>query len=93
MLQLAFIRQNAELVKERLALRNFAEMDLVDKIVGLDDQRKRLQFESDTVQSKLNAQAKEIGLLMAKGQKDNADAQRREVAGLKAIASSRSPNN
>jgi seryl-tRNA synthetase len=84
MLQLAFIRQNTELVKERLVLRNFAEMDLVDKIVGLDDQRKRLQFESDTTQSKLNALAKEIGVLMSKGQKDNADAQRREVAGLKA---------
>jgi seryl-tRNA synthetase len=84
MLQLAFIRQNTDLVKERLGLRNFAEMDLVDKIVGLDDKRKRLQFESDTTQSKLNAQAKEIGILLAKGEKDNADAQRLEVAGLKA---------
>jgi seryl-tRNA synthetase len=85
MLQLAFIRQNTELVKERLALRNFTDIELVDKIVGVDDQRKRLQFESDTTQSKLNAQAKEIGLLMAKGQKEDAETRRQEVAGLKAI--------
>jgi seryl-tRNA synthetase len=85
MLQLAFIRQNTELVKERLALRNFTDIELVDKIVGVDDQRKRLQFESDTTQSKLNAQAKEIGLLMAKGQKEDAENRRQEVAGLKAI--------
>jgi seryl-tRNA synthetase len=84
MLQLAFIRQNTELVKERLALRNFLEIDLVDKIVEIDDRRKRLQFESDTTQSKLNAQAKEIGMLIAKGQKEDTETQRREVASLKA---------
>jgi seryl-tRNA synthetase len=73
-----------DLVKERLAVRNFSEMDLVDKIVALDDQRKKLQMQSDTTQSKLNVQAKEIGQLMAKGQKDEAEAKKQEVADLKA---------
>jgi seryl-tRNA synthetase len=84
MLQVAFIRQNVELVKERLAVRNFAETDLVDTIVQLDDQRKKLQLESDTTQSKINASSKEIGQLMAKGQKEEAEAKKQTVADLKA---------
>jgi len=84
MLQVAFIRQHVEFVKERLAVRNFKETDLVDTIVGLDDQRKKLQLESDTTQSKINAHSKEIGQLMAKGQKEQAEEKKQEVATLKA---------
>jgi seryl-tRNA synthetase len=84
MLQLAFIRQHTELVKERLAVRNFKETGLVDTIVALDDRRKKLQQESETTQSRLNTQSKEIGQLMAKGQKDEAGAIKAEVATLKA---------
>jgi seryl-tRNA synthetase len=84
MLQVAFIRQNVEFVKGRLAVRNFKEIDLVDVIVRLDDQRKKLQLESDTTQSKINAHSKEIGQLMAKGQKEEAEAKKQEVATLKA---------
>lgn len=84
MLQVAFIRQNVEFVKERLAVRNFNEIDLVDVIIRLDDQRKKLQLESDTSLSKLNIHSKEIGQLMAKGQKEAAEAKKQEVAALKA---------
>jgi seryl-tRNA synthetase len=84
MLQVAFIRQNIDFVKERLAVRNFAETDLVDDIVRLDDQRRKLQLESDTAQSRINALSKEIGQLMAKGQKAGAEAKKQEVASLKA---------
>ncbi len=84
MLQVAFIRQNVEFVKERLGVRNFKEPGLVDSIVGLDDQRKKLQLESDTTQSRINAHSKEIGQLMAKGQKEEAEAKKQDVASLKA---------
>jgi seryl-tRNA synthetase len=83
MLQAAFIRQNVELVKERLAVRNFKETGLVDEVVRLDDLRKKLQLESDNIQSRINACSKEIGQLMGKGQKDNAEAKKQEVANLK----------
>lgn len=83
MLQLAFIRQNTALVKERLAIKNFATPELVDSILQLDDQRKKLQLESDTTQSKINTISKEIGQLMAKGEKDKAETQKKEVATLK----------
>ncbi|MDP4149502.1 MAG: serine--tRNA ligase [Bacteroidota bacterium] len=83
MLQLAFIRQNPEGVKERLAVKNFPEIALVDTIIALDDQRKKGQLESDGTQAKINAHSKEIGQLMARGQKDEAEAKKQEVAALK----------
>lgn len=84
MLQVAFIRQNVDFVKERLAVRNFPEPQLVDSIVRLDDQRKKLQLESDTTQSRINALSKEIGHLMAKGNKEAAEQKKTEVTALKA---------
>lgn len=83
MLQVAFIRQHTELVKERLTIKNFKDLQLVDEIISLDDERKKLQLESENAQSKLNSSAKEIGQLMAKGQKAEADAKKQEVATLK----------
>ncbi|MBS1935104.1 MAG: serine--tRNA ligase, partial [Bacteroidetes bacterium] len=83
MLQLAFIRQNAEFVKERLRIKNFTESDLVDAIVQLDDQRKKAQSEFDNTQAKINAASKEIGQLMAKGEKVTAENKKQEVASLK----------
>jgi seryl-tRNA synthetase len=90
MLQLALIRQNPEFVKERLAVRNFAETALVDTIVNLDDRRKKLQLESDTTQSRINTLSKEIGGLMARANKEGgqndaklAAQKKEEVAALK----------
>lgn len=83
MLQLSFIRQNLELVKERLAVRNFKEPHIVEEILQLDDERKKLQQQSEQTQSKLNISAKEIGQLMAKGLRDEAEKKKEEVASLK----------
>jgi seryl-tRNA synthetase len=83
MLQLQVLRQNTEAVKKRLAFRNFTETDLVDAILLLDDQRKKLQTEFDSNQAKVNSTSKEIGALMAKGQKDEAENKKHEVAALK----------
>lgn len=85
MLQIPFIRQNPQLVKERLAIRNFKEINIVDEIVALDDERKKLQLEFDTTQSKLNAAAKEIGQLMAKGEKQKAESLKQEVVASKSL--------
>jgi len=84
MLQAAFIRQNVDFVKERLGVRNFADLGLVDTVVALDDQRRKLQLESDNTLSKINAFSKEIGSLMGKGQKAEAEQKKQEVAALKA---------
>ena len=83
MLQVAFIRNNPALVKERLAIRNFKELNLVDTIISLDDERKKLQFEFDETQSKINTASKEIGQLMAKGEKAETEKRKEDVATLK----------
>jgi seryl-tRNA synthetase len=83
MLQLAVIRQNPEWIKERLGVKNFPETNLIDAIISLDDQRKKLQLEFDNNQAKLNSTSKEIGALMSKGKKDEAEEKKKEVASLK----------
>ncbi len=83
MLTLQQIRQNPADVKAGLLKKHFAEPDLVDTILAIDDQRKKLQLESDNLLSKVNSTSKEIGLLMGKGQKEEAEAKKKEVAELK----------
>ncbi len=83
MLDIRFIRDNKESVKERLTIKNFKELNIVDEVISLDDHRKKLQTESDTIQSKLNTASKEIGQLMAKSEKENAEQKKQEVAQLK----------
>lgn len=85
MLQLQVLRQNPDWVKERLAIKHFKDLTLVDEIIAMDDQRKKSQLEFDTTQSKINAASKEIGQLMAKGQKEEAEAKKAEVASLKSL--------
>ena len=83
MLAVGFIRNNIDLVKERLNVKNFKQTVLVDQIVQLDDQRKKLQFEIDEKQAKLNISAKEIGGLMSRSDTKGADEKKKEVAILK----------
>jgi seryl-tRNA synthetase len=79
MLQLATLRNNTELVKERLAIKNFKETNLVDEIIALDDERKKFTFQFDETKAKINAASKEIGMLMGKGQKEEVENRKREV--------------
>lgn len=83
MLQLNVIRQNPELIKQRLAVKYFADASLVDELLLWDEKRKQYQHEQDTLQSKINAASKEIGQLMAKGNKEAAESKKQEVASLK----------
>lgn len=83
MLQVSVLRANPEEVKKRLAVKHFKQPTMVDTIIGLDDERKKLQLDFDTAQAKINAASKEIGKLMAQGNKEAAEAMKVEVAGLK----------
>ncbi len=80
MLQVPFIRQHADLVKERLAFRNFNKIELIDEIVNLDDKRKKLQFEKDELLGKINSISKEVGLLMKAGDMEGATNKKAEGA-------------
>ncbi len=85
MLQVNFIKANREEVLEGLKKKHFSEISLVDNIISLDDERKKLQFELDERQSKINTFSKEIGQLMAKGENRLAEEKKLEVASLKGL--------
>ena len=79
MLQVNFIRQNTVLVKERLSIKHFGDTSIVDKIVELDEQVRKLKVETETLQASLNTASKEIGMLMGKGEKEAAENKKQEV--------------
>ncbi|MEO8769432.1 MAG: serine--tRNA ligase [Ferruginibacter sp.] len=83
MLQVNYIRQNPALVKERLAWRNFAKIELVDSILQTDEELRKIRTESENLQASINALSKEVGMLMAKGDKETAEQKKQEVAALK----------
>ena len=84
MLQVNVLRNNTAGVKKRLAIKYFNQPELVDTIISLDDERKRLQAEFDNTQATVNAASKEIGKLMAQGKKEEAESGKRDVANWKA---------
>jgi len=84
MLQIQVLRQNPTAVKEKLAIKNYTDLSLIDTIIALDDERKKTQLEFDNNQAIVNITSKAIGGLMAKGQKEEAEAKKQKVATLKA---------
>jgi seryl-tRNA synthetase len=80
MLQVTVLRQETEKVKERLAVKLFKQPELVDRIIALDDERKKLQASFDETQAKVNSASKEIGKLMSQGNKDGAEQLKADVA-------------
>jgi len=84
MLTLKVLRDNPEKVIERLAVKNFDAREIVEKVIALDDKRKALQTESDSLLSEQKKAAAAIGMLMKQGKKDEAEAAKKEVASLKA---------
>ena len=83
MLQINFIRQNTELVKQKLKVKHFADTSLVDTVLEIDEQVRKLKVESETLQAGLNAASKEIGMLMGKGEKEAAETKKQEVVQFK----------
>ena len=84
MLQLNVLRNNTADVKKRLAIKQFNQPELVDRIIALDDERKKVQAEFDATQAKVNAASKEIGKMMGQGKKEEAERIKTEVANWKA---------
>jgi seryl-tRNA synthetase len=79
MLQINYIRQNAAIVKERLAIKNFGQINLVDELIVQDEEIRKQKVSTEALQAAVNTASKEIGALMAKGDADAANAKRAEV--------------
>ncbi len=83
MLQVNYIRENRENVLERLKVRNFKQLELVDQIIAIDEERRQTQTSLDSISAEANAAAKQIGELMRSGKKDEAEAVKAQTASLK----------
>src|SRR5215211_2401922 len=83
MLHVSLIKQNPEEVKRKLAVKNFKDLNLVDEIITLDEERRKLNFQFDETKAGINAASKEIGQLKSKGLHEEGDAKKKDVEVLK----------
>ena len=83
MLTLKQLRENKEEAVRRLAKKGVDAAPIIATIETLDDKRKALQVELDNCLAQQNAAAKQIGMLMGKGLREEAEAKKAEVAELK----------
>jgi seryl-tRNA synthetase len=68
MLDIKLIRENPELVKQRLATRGRGDEARIAEIAALDEKRRKLATEGDALKAERNKVSKEIGAAKAKGQ-------------------------
>ena len=84
MLDIDFLRENPDVVKENIKKKFQDEkLPLVDEVIELDTQRRLIQQEADAIRANRNKISKEIGALMAQGKKEEAEAKKAEVAANK----------
>ena len=81
MLDIKFVRENPEVVKENMRKKFQDEkLGLVDEVISLDVEARKVQMEADELRGKKNQVSKQIGALMAKGEKEAAEKAKAEVA-------------
>ena len=80
MIDIKFLRENPELVKENIK-KKFQEQKLVlvDEVVELDKESRELTLMCDELRMKRNTISKEIGALMSQGKKEEAETKKAEV--------------
>jgi seryl-tRNA synthetase len=82
MLDLNFVRDNLDKVREALTARQFPTVAL-DDFARADSERRLVIAESDQLNAERNAASRIIGALMKEGKKEEAEGQRRAVGELK----------
>lgn len=82
MLDLNYVRENIDKVREALTARR-ADTTPLDDFAKADEERRRVIAESDQLNAQRNSASREIGALMKDGKKEEANARRSEVAELK----------
>jgi len=80
MLDVKFIRDNIGLVKERLGVKNFKELNLLEEVISLDNERKLVQAKLDGTQSVINLASKQIGELIKKDKNEEIESFKKSVA-------------
>ncbi|MDD5831877.1 MAG: serine--tRNA ligase [Clostridiales bacterium] len=81
MLDIKFVRENPDVVKENIRKKFQDEkLPLVDECIALDTELRGVQQEADELRARRNRISKEIGALMAKGLKEEAEKAKAEVS-------------
>jgi seryl-tRNA synthetase len=88
MIDIKFLRENPEVVKENIRKKFQDEkLSLVDEVIALDAESRKAKQEADDLRASRNRISKEIGALMGQGKKEEAEAKKAEVAaGAKRLA-------
>lgn len=81
MLDLKFVRENPEAVKQNIR-NKFQEhkLSLVDEVIALDEEARSTQKEADEIRGNRNKVSKQIGMLMGQGKKEEAEELKAQVA-------------
>ncbi|PKM39489.1 MAG: serine--tRNA ligase [Firmicutes bacterium HGW-Firmicutes-9] len=80
MLDIKLIRTQPELVKENIKKKfQFDKLALVDEVIALDAEYREAHTRADYLRSQRNSISKSIGSMMAKGQKEEAEAAKKQV--------------
>ena len=81
MIDIKFLRENPEAVKENIKKKfQDSKLPLVDEVIALDAESRKTKQEADDLRANRNKLSKEIGALMAQGKKEEAEAMKAEVA-------------
>ena len=81
MLDMKFLRENPEVVKQNIKNKfQDDKLPLVDEVIALDEKRRTMQQEADDLRNKKNVLSKQIGALMKEGKKEEAEKVKAEVA-------------
>ena len=80
MLDIKFVKENKELVKENIKKKfQDQKLPLVDEVVEIYDKVCALKLEGDNLRSEKNQASSQIGLLMREGKKDDAEELKKKV--------------
>ena len=81
MLDIKFVRENPDIVKENIKKKfQDAKLPLVDEVIELDKRNREIKNEVEDLRAKRNKISKQIGALMAQGKKEEAEAVKKEIA-------------
>ena len=81
MIDIKFLRENPEIVKENIKKKfQDSKLPLVDEVIRLDAESRKAKQEADDLRAARKRISKEIGTLMAQGKKEEAEAKKAEVA-------------
>lgn len=80
MLDLKFVRENPEIVKENIKNKfQDSKLPLVDEVIELDEQNRTAKQEGDALRAERNKLSKQIGALMGQGKKEEAEEMKKNV--------------